>query len=89
MSMSLTKAQSVFVGCTTTHAQPTVETTTTTADVEPSSRQSSFEWTRGARSSIASSHSRPTFVWEPNEQASECRRCGRWFNLIVRRHHCR
>ncbi|KAI7847539.1 hypothetical protein BDC45DRAFT_525825 [Circinella umbellata] len=89
--MSLTKAQSVFVGCTTTHAQPSVETTITTteADVEPSLRQLSFEWTRSARSSITSSHSRPTFIWEPNEQASECRRCGRWFNLIVRRHHCR
>ncbi|KAI9251792.1 hypothetical protein BDA99DRAFT_411649, partial [Phascolomyces articulosus] len=27
--------------------------------------------------------------WEPNEQAPDCRRCGKWFNLIVRRHHCR
>ncbi|KAI8138727.1 FYVE zinc finger-domain-containing protein [Fennellomyces sp. T-0311] len=75
VGMSLTKAQSVFVGCTT-HVQT----------IEEASRQSSLEWTRSARSSISSN--RP-YVWEPNEQAPECRRCGRWFNLLVRRHHCR
>ncbi|KAG0165669.1 hypothetical protein DFQ30_008158 [Apophysomyces sp. BC1015] len=28
-------------------------------------------------------------VWEADQQASECRRCGRRFNFLVRRHHCR
>ncbi|KAI8379567.1 FYVE zinc finger-domain-containing protein [Radiomyces spectabilis] len=28
-------------------------------------------------------------VWESDRQASECRRCGRRFNFLVRRHHCR
>ncbi|KAI9489190.1 hypothetical protein BDB00DRAFT_638002 [Zychaea mexicana] len=108
VGMSLTKAQSVFVGCTT-HVQ-SVETAAAAAagagatEPEPSPRQSSLELTRASvRSSIASSHSchvqphyyhhhhhhRPTYVWERNEQAAECRRCGRWFNLLVRRHHCR
>ncbi|KAI9265923.1 hypothetical protein BY458DRAFT_513040 [Sporodiniella umbellata] len=28
-------------------------------------------------------------VWEPDRHASECRRCHRRFNFLVRRHHCR
>ncbi|KAI7857592.1 hypothetical protein BDC45DRAFT_17319 [Circinella umbellata] len=28
-------------------------------------------------------------VWEEDRQASECRRCNRRFNFLVRRHHCR
>ncbi|SAM03608.1 hypothetical protein [Absidia glauca] len=28
-------------------------------------------------------------VWEKNENALDCRCCGRWFNIISRRHHCR
>jgi hypothetical protein len=28
-------------------------------------------------------------VWEMDRQASECRRCHRRFNFLVRRHHCR
>ncbi|KAF7727440.1 DnaJ (Hsp40), sub C, member 2 [Apophysomyces ossiformis] len=33
--------------------------------------------------------SRAQRVWEADQQASECRRCGRRFNFLVRRHHCR
>ncbi|KAI8380893.1 uncharacterized protein BYT42DRAFT_494355 [Radiomyces spectabilis] len=32
---------------------------------------------------------RPIYAWEKNEQALDCRRCNRWFNLLIRRHHCR
>ncbi|KAI8076843.1 uncharacterized protein BX664DRAFT_48209 [Halteromyces radiatus] len=32
---------------------------------------------------------RPRHVWESDRQASECRRCNRRFNFLVRRHHCR
>ncbi|KAI8979844.1 hypothetical protein BDF20DRAFT_871986 [Mycotypha africana] len=28
-------------------------------------------------------------IWEMDRQASECRRCHRKFNFLVRRHHCR
>ncbi|KAI7880734.1 FYVE-domain-containing protein [Lichtheimia hyalospora FSU 10163] len=28
-------------------------------------------------------------VWEADRHASECRRCNRRFNFLVRRHHCR
>ncbi|CAO3592270.1 unnamed protein product [Absidia cylindrospora] len=28
-------------------------------------------------------------VWEKNENALDCRCCGKWFNIISRRHHCR
>ncbi|KAI7890647.1 ankyrin repeat-containing domain protein [Mucor mucedo] len=43
---------------------------------------------------IGSTHIRPVLqeqicAWEENEQVDDCRRCHRWFNLIVRRHHCR
>lgn len=31
----------------------------------------------------------PRRVWESDRQAAECRRCGRRFNFLVRRHHCR
>ncbi|KAJ2961996.1 hypothetical protein NQZ79_g2755 [Umbelopsis isabellina] len=47
------------------------------------SRTSSFQ-------SIASNTSnRSPNVWEKNENAMDCRRCGRYFSLLVRRHHCR
>lgn len=45
-----------------------------------------------------SSHTRPVLqeqmskellLWEDNNQVTDCRRCHRWFNFIVRRHHCR
>lgn len=46
-------------------------------------RTSSFQ-------SIASNTSnRSPNVWEKNENAMDCRRCGRYFSLLVRRHHCR
>ncbi|ORX49071.1 FYVE/PHD zinc finger protein [Hesseltinella vesiculosa] len=32
---------------------------------------------------------RPRHIWENDRQASECRRCNRRFNFLVRRHHCR
>ncbi|KAG0183572.1 hypothetical protein DFQ28_001528, partial [Apophysomyces sp. BC1034] len=28
-------------------------------------------------------------IWESDRQAHECRRCGRRFSFLVRRHHCR
>ncbi|CAO3589453.1 unnamed protein product [Absidia cylindrospora] len=31
----------------------------------------------------------PRHEWESDRQASECRRCGRRFNFLIRRHHCR
>lgn len=58
-----------------------------TSRVSSSSRLSS-EWIRRSRSSTAS-YSRPIYTWERNDQAPDCRHCGRWFNLLVRRHHCR
>jgi hypothetical protein len=40
--------------------------------------------------SIASNTSnRSPNVWERDENAMDCRRCGRYFTLLVRRHHCR
>ncbi|KAI9262872.1 FYVE zinc finger-domain-containing protein [Helicostylum pulchrum] len=31
----------------------------------------------------------PLLLWESNDQVVDCRRCHRYFNFIVRRHHCR
>lgn len=28
-------------------------------------------------------------TWENNKEAISCRRCQKWFNFIIRRHHCR
>lgn len=80
VSMTLTKAQSVFVGCQT-HVQ----------SVEPElPRNPSISSPRPSlQSTRSSSLSRIAYVWERNEQAPNCRRCGRWFNFLVRRHHCR
>lgn len=79
VSMTLTKAQSVFVGCQT-HVQSVEPEPRNT----PSSPRPSLTITRSS-----SSLSRIAYVWERNEQAPNCRRCGRWFNFLVRRHHCR
>ncbi|CAO3620216.1 unnamed protein product [Cunninghamella echinulata] len=40
-------------------------------------------------SSYSQSRSGITRVWEKNEYAMDCRYCGRWFNFINRKHHCR
>ncbi|KAI9305117.1 hypothetical protein BJ944DRAFT_162312 [Cunninghamella echinulata] len=32
---------------------------------------------------------RPRRTWESDRQTSECRKCNRKFNFLVRRHHCR
>lgn len=81
VSMTLTKAQSVFVGCQT-HVQ--------SVEPEPPRNPSSISSPRPSlQSTRSSSLSRIAYVWERNEQAPNCRRCGRWFNFLVRRHHCR
>lgn len=39
--------------------------------------------------SQSSTISRPANAWEKDENATDCRRCGRYFSIILRRHHCR
>lgn len=80
VSMTLTKAQSVFVGCQT-HVQ--------SVEPEPPRNPSISSPRPSLQSTRSSSLSRIAYVWERNEQAPNCRRCGRWFNFLVRRHHCR
>lgn len=33
--------------------------------------------------------SKELLLWENNDLVLDCRRCHRWFNFIIRRHHCR
>jgi hypothetical protein len=39
--------------------------------------------------SQSSTISRPANTWEKDENATDCRRCGRYFSILLRRHHCR
>jgi hypothetical protein len=40
-------------------------------------------------SQASSTVSRSANVWEKDENSMDCRRCGRYFSLLLRRHHCR
>ncbi|ORY96888.1 hypothetical protein BCR43DRAFT_440430 [Syncephalastrum racemosum] len=52
---------------------------------ESSSRSSRRDEDNGSDQTVLN----PRRVWESDRQAAECRRCGRRFNFLVRRHHCR
>ncbi|KOS14580.1 fyve-domain-containing protein [Malassezia pachydermatis] len=63
---------------------------------EPGTRPSSVQVrvTPGPLAEYVMRRSRPLHVsnpnkWEPDEDAKECRQCGRSFTLFYRRHHCR
>ncbi|KAI9313101.1 hypothetical protein BX666DRAFT_733099 [Dichotomocladium elegans] len=86
-SLTLAKPRSVFVGYGTCADQAPVAASTASIAAEP---PTSTTFSRPSFSSArSSSFQRMGYVWERNEQAPDCRRCGRWFNILVRRHHCR
>lgn len=85
VSTTMTKAQSVFIGCSTL-PQPLLQEQMSADNIhqiipaEQAEEQQQPE--EGQQDSTL-------LFWENNDQALDCRRCHRWFNFLTRRHHCR
>ncbi|CAO3618932.1 unnamed protein product [Mucor hiemalis] len=89
VSTTMTKAQSIFIGCST-HTQPLLQEqisivlpTNSTSSASNGSSSSSSNLPRNEQDNNG------LLQWESNDGVLDCRRCHRWFNFIVRRHHCR
>ncbi|KAI8638192.1 ankyrin repeat-containing domain protein [Parasitella parasitica] len=82
VSTTMTKAQSIFIGCSTL-PQPLLQeqiSANNTHQIIPVVAEEGQQQ-QPANSTLLS--------WESNDQALDCRRCHRWFNFLTRRHHCR
>lgn len=83
----MTKAQSIFIGCSTLpqpllQEQMSVNNIHQIIPVEEEEEEEAAEGQMGQENNTLLS-------WESNDQALDCRRCHRWFNFLIRRHHCR
>jgi uncharacterized protein YbaR (Trm112 family) len=77
----MTKAHSVFIGCSTL-PQPLLQEQMASSSNIPIQQTEQVLVDIPAQEDLLIS-------WESNEQALDCRRCHRWFNIITRKHHCR
>ncbi|CAO0802442.1 unnamed protein product [Mucor circinelloides] len=81
VSTTMTKAQSIFIGCSTL-PQPLLQEQISADNIHQIIPAEAAEEHRQQQANTLLS-------WESNDQALDCRRCHRWFNFLTRRHHCR
>lgn len=84
VSTTMTKAQSIFIGCSTL-PQPLLQEQMSADNIHQIIPVEQVE----AEQQQQQQQDNTLLSWESNDQALDCRRCHRWFNFITRRHHCR
>ncbi|GAN09199.1 FYVE-domain-containing protein [Mucor ambiguus] len=89
VSTTMTKAQSVFIGCSTL-PQPLLQEQMSADNIHqiiPVEQVEEQQQPAPEEQQLLQDNT--LLSWESNEQALDCRRCHRWFNFLTRRHHCR
>lgn len=86
VSTTMTKAHSIFIGCSTL-PQPLLQeqmanSSTSIIPDQQTEQVVDITTSQPPQEDLLTS-------WESNDQALDCRRCHRWFNIITRKHHCR